>query len=81
MPFNRHLLKALRIKKNLSVYQLAQKADIEPVIIYRLESGKYVWRNEQGKNIKRGKDIKPTFDTVEKIAAFFELPMDAFRIV
>lgn len=81
MPFNRFLLKELRIKKKLSVYQLAQKVDMEPTIIYRLESGKYVWEKKKGKNTALGKDIKPAFDTVEKIAAFFEMPIDAFRIV
>jgi transcriptional regulator with XRE-family HTH domain len=61
--FNADILKDLRIKKNMSCYELAAKCGVEKKYIYCLEK----------KSMKR-----PSFDTVAKIAYALDVNTDVF---
>ena len=64
MPFNKFLLVKLRIQQKISQTECAYRCLLEPHTIKGLESG-------SSKN--------PYFETVEKIADYFNRPMDDFR--
>lgn len=63
MIFNREYLKSERLRKNISCYELALRANIEKCMIYDLESGT---------------SKRPSFCTVVKIAKALDAPLENF---
>lgn len=61
-PFGQ-ILKSHREKANLSIRDLADKADLMFTAIYKLESGKN----------------QPNWETIQKLAKALDLPFDAFK--
>ncbi len=65
MCIDKKALIKLRVERKISQYELFLQTGVEFSTISRIESGHY-------KN--------PTFETVARIAEFFEVPMETFKL-
>lgn len=63
MAFDRHRLKELRIKNNISISNLSLEANIDRQHLYDLESGERK---------------APGYEVAERLADFFNVSMDSF---
>ncbi len=65
MAFDKYVLIKLRIQNKISQRELAMRVGIEPCVISNLE--------------KKNNTKNPSFDSVARIAEYFEVPMEKFK--